>query len=166
MTAVRPYWIRFSAFLLVLGALAIAPARPAQAGQEFRFRREFTLSEAGLMDFDAFGAYWFFMRGNFVLDVSGSISPNGSTFVSVAGVGSGSGLNYKLGTGASLSVFIFDFADSHIDPVDGVLRAKVPFILELGGAGGGSLPSEMRLAITPSGVDISGVTLGVDNSGF
>jgi hypothetical protein len=163
MTAVRAYWIRFSAFLLVLGALAIAPARPAQAGQEFRFRREFTLSEAGLMDFDAFGAYWFFMRGNFVLDVSGSISPDGSCFVAAAGVGSGSGLNYKLGTGASLSVFFFEFADCHIDPVDGVLRAKIPFNLDLIGAGGGSLPSEMRLAITPSGVDISGVTLGVED---
>jgi hypothetical protein len=158
----RPYLTRFSAFLLVLGSLVAVPARPAQAA-EFHFRRTFTLSEAGLMDFDAFGAYWFFMNGQFVLDVDASISSNGDCFVAAAGSGSGSGLNYKLGTGASLSVFFFEFADCHIDPVDGVLRAKVPFCLSLIGPGGGELPSEMRLAITPSGVEISGVTLGTNS---
>jgi hypothetical protein len=163
MMIVRPHWIRVTLFLMVLGLLALGSARPARAGQELHFRQEFTLSEAGLMDFDAFGAYWFFDRGKVLLDVDAWIGDGRQCYVSVAGVAGGAGRNYKLGTSASLSAFLFDVADCYIDPVDGVLRAKVRFDLDLSGGGGGTLPSEMRLAITPSGLSISGVTLGIDD---
>jgi hypothetical protein len=163
MIAFRPHLIRFSAFLLVLGSLAAVPARPAQAGQEVRFRRVFTLSEANLQDFDFNGAFWFFSRGSFVLDVSASLSPNGDCFVAAAGFGSGSGLNYKTGLGASFSVGFIDFPPCRFDAIDGVVRAKIPFTLDLFGEGGGSIPSEMRIAISASDVSISGVTIDINH---
>jgi hypothetical protein len=163
MFPARPCWLRVPAILMLFGILALGSARPATAGQELHFRKEFTLSEACLMDFDAFGAFWFFDRGRVLLDVDAWIGDERQCFVSVAGSAGGSGLNYKLGTSASLSALLFDVAECYLDPVDGVLRAKVRFDLDLSGGGGGSLPSEMRLAITPSGLSISGVTLGIDD---
>jgi hypothetical protein len=75
--------------------------REASAQQQFDFHRTFTLAEAGLQSVDAFGAYFFFSRGQFRLDASGSISDDGSCSVSVTGFGDGSGLNYETGTSAS-----------------------------------------------------------------
>jgi hypothetical protein len=163
MSVVGRVWIRLSVYLLALGVVATSSARPAQAGQELHFRRELTLSEAGLQTLDAFGAYWFFDRGKVLLDVDAWIGDHGNCFVSLAAAGSGSGLNYKLGTSGGFSFLVFDAADCHIDPVDGVLRASARFDFDLLGAGGGTLPSEMRVAITPSGVSISGFTLGIED---
>jgi hypothetical protein len=149
--------------LLAIGALAGSATGPAHAGQQFHFRKTFTLSEACLQAIDAFGAYWFFSRGQVVVDVDAWVSDDRKDcFVSVAAAGSGSGLNYKLGTSGSLSFILIGPDKCYIDPVDGVLRAAARFELDLFGPGGGTLPSEMRFAITPSGVSISGVTLGID----
>jgi hypothetical protein len=113
---------------------------------------------------DAFGAYWFFSRGQFNVDVSGSINDGGSCSVSVAGFGDGSGLNYKTGTGASLSVFFLEFADCRIDSPDAEVEVGVPFTVGLGGQGGGRVPAHMTLSVSASGVSIVGVTIGSDGS--
>jgi hypothetical protein len=147
--------------VLALGVLSAVPMRTAQAGQEFRFRRVFTLSEANLQSFDLNDAFWNFSRGELVVEVSGSIGDHGDCFVSVAGFGSGSGLNYKTGTGASLSVFLFGSGQCQTDPTGSTIEVKVPMDVMLSGTGGGSLPSRMTLRISASGVEIAGVTIGI-----
>lgn len=162
MSAFRPHLLQFSTLLLILGGLAAGPAREASAAQEFHFERSFTLSEAGLQDFDAFGAYWFFDRGQVRLDVSGTINDDGSCFVSVAGGGDGSGLNYKTGMGASLSVLLDGAEECAVDPTDGAVHVGVPFSVDLFSEDGGSLLAHMSLTISASGVEIAGVTIGSD----
>jgi hypothetical protein len=161
MSVIRPDRLRYAVLLLLLGALAAAPARKASAAQEFRFRQTFTLSEAGLQDFDAFGAYWFFDRGQFSVDVDGSIDDDGSCSVAVTGFGGGSGLNYKTGMGASLSVLFMDFVECQVDSSSGTIEVGVPFTV---GLGGGSIPAHMTLSISSSGVSIAGVTIGSDGT--
>jgi hypothetical protein len=163
MSISRGVGTRIWALLLAMGAILAVPARPAHA-HEFHFRQEFTLSEAGLQSVDAFGAFWFFSRGKIVVDVDAWVGDHRECFVSFAAVGSGSGLNYKLGTSGGLSFIALGADKCFVDPIDGVLRASARFELDLLGAGGGTIPSEIRLAITPSGVSISGVTIGIDPS--
>jgi hypothetical protein len=158
----RPRLRQLPTLLLVLGAIAAGSAREASAAQEFHFERTFTLSQAGLQDFDAFGTFWFFDRGQFRLDVSGAIRDDGSCFVTATGAGDGSGLNYKTGTGASLSVLFVESVECQIDPSDGTIHARVPFSVDLFGDDMGSLLGHMSLVISSSGVDIAGVTLGND----
>jgi hypothetical protein len=101
VSVLRPHLLRSGVLLLVLGVLTASSMREASAQQQFDFHRTFTLAEAGLQSVDAFGAYFFFSRGQSRLDASGSISDDGSCSVSVTGFGDGSGLNYETGTSAS-----------------------------------------------------------------
>ena len=80
----------------------------------------------------------------------------------MAGATSSRGRGYKLGFFGWMEFFVHKSVKCYRDPVDGVLRAKVPFLFTIYGPGGGTLPSEMRLAITAEGVKVTGVTLGVE----
>jgi len=150
---------RLLALLCTAGALALFPARPATAGQEFSFQQLMPLEEANLRTIDVFGAYWWF-EGKLRLDTSGWVGDDGRGWAFVTGVTSARGLNYKLGYYGWMDIFFHELVEVRRDPVDGVLRAKVPFLFTIVGPGGGQLPSQMRLAITPEGVRVTGVTLG------
>jgi hypothetical protein len=163
VSVLRPRWLRSALLPFVLGVLAASSMREASAAQQFDFHRTFTLSEAGLQGIDGFGAFWFFDRGQFRLDASGTISDDGSCTVSVTGFGDGSGLNYKTGTGASLSVFFMAFRECNVDPRTGTIEVGVPFHIALGGQGGGTIPAHMTVSISSSGVSIAGITIGSDD---
>jgi hypothetical protein len=98
------------------------------------------------------------------VDVSGSINDDGSCSVSVGGGGGGSGLNYKLGTTASLSVLLDGAEKCRVDRFSGTVQVGVPFTVDLEAQGGGSIPSHMTLSISSSGVSIAGVTIGTDDT--
>jgi hypothetical protein len=150
---------RLLALLWAAGALALTPARPAHAGQEFAFQQLIPLEEANLRTIDVFGAYWWF-DGKLRLDTQGWVDDFGHGWATVTGVTSARGLNYKLGYYGWMDLFFHETVEVHRDPVDGVLRAKVPFLFTIFGPGGGELPSQMRLSITLEGVKVTGVTLG------
>jgi hypothetical protein len=159
MSVVRPDVRRLCALLLAVGAVGFGSVRPSQAAQVFRFSQVFSLEDACLKDFDAFGAYWFF-NGEFFLDTTLVFDDFGQCFAEVTGFTDSKGLNYRLGTPGRMVIFFDRTVECFFDPADGNLRAKIPFCLQLLGAGGGSIPSEMRVAFFLEGVDITGVTLG------
>jgi hypothetical protein len=165
MSVVRPDVRRFCALLMVVGAVGFGSARSAHADQRFSFSQEFSLEDASLNPIDAFGAYWFF-KGEFFLDTTLVFDDSGQISAEVSGFTDSKGLNYRLGTGARMEILFNQIVDCFFDPADGNLRAKIPFCLDLLGAGGGSLPSEMRISIFREGVVIDGVTLGCDCFSF
>jgi hypothetical protein len=153
---------RVFAVVLLAGALGVVPTRPASAHQDFNFSQTFALNEINLDSIDAFGAYWRFFSGGLHLDTSASIDSHGNGLGFVWGNGSGSGLNYKLGTSGRLEIFFWEFVSFHRDPVDGTPRGRIPFSLALRGEGGGEIPSVMHLALTPQGVFVLGITRADD----
>jgi hypothetical protein len=160
MPVVRPHARRFFALILVtFGVLGAGLGRPAEAAGAYKFSQVFTLSEANLSTIDAFGAYWAF-NGKFFLDTALYFDYFGGLSVTVMGYADAKGLNYRRGARASLEIFFSETVPAEIDPVDHVLRAKIPFWIYLGGAGGGYLPAQMRIAIYQEGVDITGITIG------
>jgi hypothetical protein len=161
MSVIRPRAHRFFSSLFLATALfGFGLGRPAEASQSIEFSQVFTLSEACLGNFDAFGGYWSF-DGNFFLDTSLYFDYWSDTVqVNVFGYADGRGRNYRLGTSARLEIFFNKTVEGCFDPVDGVLRAKVPFWIYLRGSGGGWVPAQMRLAIYQEGAQISGITIG------
>lgn len=160
MSVVRPHGRRFfSTILVTLGVLGAGLGRPAEASQTYYFSQVFTLSEARLAYFDAFGAFWSF-RGNFYLDTALYFDYYGNCSVNVLGFADAKGLNYRLGTAARMEIFFHKTVHCYFDPVDYTLRAKIPFWIYLRGAGGGWLPAQMRIAIYREGVEVTGVTIG------
>jgi hypothetical protein len=150
---------RLFALLGAAGALALTPARPSMAGQEFLFQQVMPLEEAQLRTIDVFDAYWWF-DGMLRLDTHGWVDDYGRGWAAVTGITFARGLNYKLGYYGRMDVFFREIVEVRRDPVTGTLRAKVPFLFKIVGPGGGELPSQMRIAITPEGVKVTGVTLG------
>jgi hypothetical protein len=151
---------RLLALLWAVGALALTPGRPAHAGGQFSFQQVMPLEEAHLRTIDVFDAYWWF-DGKLRLDVQGSVDGYGKGWAAVTGVTHSVGRNYKNGYYGRMEIFFHEVVPVYLDAHDGVLRAKVPFLFTIRGPGGGQLPSQMRLAISNSGVKVSGVTLGV-----
>jgi hypothetical protein len=165
MSVVRPDVRRLCALLFVIGAVGFGSVRPARAELVFRFSQEFSLEDADLSSIDAFGAFWSF-KGTLFLDTTLVFDDFGNCFVRVTGFTDSKGFNYRLGTSARLSIFFDRFADCQFDPVDGTLRAKVPFWLNLLGEGGGALPAEMHLALFQEGAAITGIDIGCDPFSF
>jgi hypothetical protein len=161
MSVVRPDVRRFCALLLVIGAVGFGSARSAHAGSVFHFSQEFSLEDADLSSIDAFGAFWSF-NGTFFLDTTLAFDDFGNCFVEVAGFTDSKGFNYRLGTSARLAIFFDRIAECQFDPVDGTLRAKIPFCLNLLGQGGGKLPAELHIALFQEGVQITGIDFGCD----
>lgn len=161
MSVVRSRVPRALALLLLAGSLALGLARPARAGQEFFFSQVLPLEEAQLRTIDVFGAFWWF-NGQFRLDTRLFIDNFGNCRAKVLGFTESRGFNYRLGTFGWMKIFFLESVKCRRDPVDGVLRAKIPFLFKIVGPGGGELPAEMRIAITPAGVKVTGVTLGDD----
>jgi len=161
MSVIRPRARRlFTSLILAAGVIGTGLGRPAVASESIDFSQSFTLSQACLSSFDAFGGYWSF-DGNFLLDTSLYFDYwSDCVTVNVLGYADARGLNYRLGTSARMEIFFYKSVNGYFDPVDGVLRAKVPFWIYLRGAGGGWVPAQMRLAIYQEGAQISGVTIG------
>lgn len=152
----------FTSLILAVGVLGAGLNRPSEAyqPQPFYFSQTFTLSQACLANIDALGGYWAF-NGNFYLDTTLYFDYySNNVEVSLLGYADARGLNYRLGTGARMEIFFSKSVPGCFDPVDGVLRAKVPFWIYLKGSGGGWVPAQMRLAIYQEGVQVSGVTIG------
>jgi hypothetical protein len=145
---------------LAAGVIGAGLGRPAEASQTYNFSQTFTLSQACLANFDAFGGYWSF-DGNFLLDTALYFDHySGKVTVNLLGYADARGLNYRLGTSARMEIFFYKSVDGYFDPATGVLRAKVPFWIYLRGSGGGWLPAQMRMSIYQEGVQITGVTIG------
>jgi hypothetical protein len=145
--------------LILATSLLIGLGRPAEASQPYYFSQLFSLSDARLSSLDAFGGYWAF-NGSFFLDTAVYFDYSGKAQVSLSGYADARGLNYRLGTGARMEIFFDRYVEGYFDPVDGTLRASVPFWIYLRGQGGGWVPAQMRFAIYQEGVQISGITIG------
>lgn len=157
---------RLLALIAAAGALTLAPARPAVAAvQQYSFQQLLPLEEACLRTIDVFGAYWWF-DGKLRLDSDVFVDDSGKAWASVAGYTDSRGLNYKLGYYGRMKIWFHEHVPCYRDPVDGTLRAKIPFLFKIVGPGGGQLPSEMRVTFTATGAKVTGVTLGVEEESW
>jgi hypothetical protein len=147
--------------LLAVGVLAFGLGRPAQASREYHFSQMIPLEEACLGQFDILNSYWRFY-GNLFLDTTLYFDDWGDCYAYVSGYTNSRGLNYRLGTSHRMEIWFDEWVDCYFDPVDHSLRAKIRFYMTLKGAGGGTVPVEMRVQFQSDGIEVLGTTVGAN----